>query len=95
MFSIMTMASSTTKPVEIVSAISVRLFKLKFSMYMTANVPTSDSGTATLGITVAAKRAQEEKDHEHDEADRQHQLELHVLDRGANRRRAVGENVDL
>jgi hypothetical protein len=28
MFSIMTIASSTTKPVEIVSAISVRLFKL-------------------------------------------------------------------
>ena len=34
---------------EIVSAISVRLFRLKPARYMTAKVPTSDSGTATLG----------------------------------------------
>ena len=54
MFSIITMASSTTNPVEIVSAISVRLFRLKSSRYITANVPTSDRGTATLGMTVAA-----------------------------------------
>ena len=50
----MTIASSTTKPVEIVSAISVRLFRLKPSRYITPNVPTSESGTATLGMTVAA-----------------------------------------
>ena len=50
----MTIASSTTKPVEIVSAMSVRLFRLYPSRYMTPNVPTSESGTATLGITVAA-----------------------------------------
>src|SRR6266404_7756138 len=37
-----------------VSAISVRLFRLYPSRYIAANVPTSDSGTATLGITVAA-----------------------------------------
>src|ERR1700683_254500 len=55
MFSIITMASSTTKPVEMVSAISVRLLRLKPSAYIAANVPTSDSGTATLGMTVAAK----------------------------------------
>src|SRR5580704_4386236 len=54
MFSIITIASSTTKPVEIVSAINVRLLRLKSSMYITANVPTKDNGTATLGITVAA-----------------------------------------
>src|SRR6266481_5766872 len=53
MFSIITMASSTTKPVEMVSAISVRLLRLYASRYMAANVPTSDSGTATLGMTVA------------------------------------------
>ena len=53
MFSIITMASSTTNPVEIVKAISDRLLRLYPSRYITPNVPTSESGTATLGITVA------------------------------------------
>ena len=53
MFSITTIASSTTKPVAMVSAISVRLLMLKPAMYMTPNVPTSESGTATLGMRVA------------------------------------------
>src|SRR5205823_3690639 len=52
-FSIITIASSTTKPVEMVSAISVRLLIEKPARYMTPNVPTSESGTATLGINVA------------------------------------------
>ena len=69
MFSIITMASSTTKPVEIVSAISVKLFRLYPSRYMTANVPTIDSGTATLGMIVARKISQEKKDHHHHQAD--------------------------
>src|SRR3954452_3725056 len=50
----MTIASSTTKPVAMVSAINVRLLILKPARYMTPNVPTSDNGTATLGINVAA-----------------------------------------
>src|ERR1035438_10234423 len=54
MFSIMTMASSTTKPVEIVNAIKVRLFKLYPSRYMTPKVATSDSGTAMPGMMVEA-----------------------------------------
>src|SRR3984957_11051834 len=49
-FSIITIASSTTNPVEIVSAINVRLFRLYPARYITPNVPTSDNGTATLGI---------------------------------------------
>ena len=53
MFSIITIASSTTKPVAIVSAISVRLLIEKPARYMTPNVPISDNGTATAGITVA------------------------------------------
>jgi hypothetical protein len=53
MFSIITMASSTTKPVAMVSAMSERLFKLKFARYMTAKVPISDSGTDRLGMMVA------------------------------------------
>ena len=53
MFSIITIASSTTNPVEIVSAINVRLFRLNPMRYMTPNVPTSDSGTAAAGMIVA------------------------------------------
>ena len=55
MFSIMTMASSTTKPVAMVSAISVRLLMEKPARYMMPKVPTSDSGTTTLGIKVAVR----------------------------------------
>src|SRR5512139_2238891 len=53
-FSIMTMASSTTKPVEMVRAIRERLLRLNPNKYITPKVPTRDRGTATLGITVAA-----------------------------------------
>ena len=53
MFSIITMASSTTKPVEMVSAIKVRLLMEKPARYMIPKVPTSDKGTAKLGIKVA------------------------------------------
>ena len=53
MFSIITIASSTTKPVAMVSAISVRLLIEKPVRYITPNVPISDSGTATAGIMVA------------------------------------------
>src|SRR5258706_529461 len=48
MFSSTTIASSTTNPVEIASAISERLSRLKPSRYMPPNVPTSESGTARL-----------------------------------------------
>ena len=53
MFSITTIASSTTNPVAMVSAISDRLSRLKLSRYITANVPISETGTATLGMSVA------------------------------------------
>ena len=49
----MTIASSTTKPVAMVSAISDRLLRLNPARYMKARVPTSDSGTVRLGIRVA------------------------------------------
>ena len=54
MFSIMTIASSTTKPVAIVSAISVRMLSEKPARYITPKVPISESGTAMLGMIVAA-----------------------------------------
>ncbi len=53
MFSITTMASSTTKPAATTSAIRVRLLIEKPARYMKPKVPISESGTATLGITVA------------------------------------------
>src|SRR5579862_5790030 len=53
MFSIMTIASSTTKPTEIVSAISEMLSSEYPTAYMTPKVASSDSGIATLGMTVA------------------------------------------
>jgi hypothetical protein len=53
MFSITTTASSTTKPVAMVSAISDRLFRLNPSRCMTAKLPASDTGTTTAGMSVA------------------------------------------
>ena len=53
MFSSMTMASSTTKPVEIVSAISDRLSRLAPSNHMAAKAPMMEIGTAMLGISAA------------------------------------------
>ena len=53
MFSSMTIASSTTKPIDRMSAIIDRLFMLKFSTCMTANVPRIEKGRASAGISVA------------------------------------------
>src|ERR1700723_2031233 len=53
MFSMTTMASSTTKPVAIVRAIMDKLSMLKRHRYMIAKVPINETGTATLGISVA------------------------------------------
>ena len=53
MFSSITIASSTTKPVAIVSPISDRLSRLKPSRYIAPAVPRIASGTVTPGITVA------------------------------------------
>ncbi len=49
------MASSTTKPTAMVSAMSERLSRLKFIRYIAANEPESASGTVTLGMSVAQK----------------------------------------
>jgi hypothetical protein len=53
MFSIMTMASSTTKPVPIVSAMSDRLSNEKPQNHMTPKVATIESGRATPAMMVA------------------------------------------
>ena len=53
MFSIITIASSTTKPVPMVSAINERLSRLKPAKYITPKLVISDSGSATPAISVA------------------------------------------
>ena len=53
MFSSITMASSTTKPIERMSAIIDRLLRLKCSVCITAKVPRMEKGSASAGISVA------------------------------------------
>ena len=55
-FSIITMASSTTKPTETASAMSERLSIEKPTTHIIAQVPASDSGTVTPAAMVAAAR---------------------------------------
>ena len=55
MFSITTMASSTTKPVEMVRAMRDKLSKLKPARYITPKVPIKETGTTTLGMNVARR----------------------------------------
>ena len=55
-FSIMTMASSTTNPTEMASAMSERLSIEKPATHIMAQVPASDSGTVTPAAAVAAVR---------------------------------------
>src|SRR5208283_2631656 len=52
MFSTTTIASSTTKPVATVSAMSERLSKLKCKRYIAPKVLMIDTGTTILGIMV-------------------------------------------
>ena len=52
-FSSTTMASSTTKPAATVSAIRLRLLRLKPSRYIAPKVPSSETMVATAGMMVA------------------------------------------
>ena len=92
MFSIMTMASSTTKPVAMVSAMIERLLRLKPARYMTASVPTSDSGTDRLGMRVARQSPRNRKITATTSTTAKTELDLHVVHRGADGERAVGQH---
>ena len=83
-FSITTMASSTTKPVEMVIAISERLSRLYPNRYITANVPISETGTATPGMSVARPLRRKTNTTTNDEGDGNEQRPLDVTDRGAD-----------
>ena len=95
MFSIITIASSTTKPVPMVSAISERLSSEKPANHITRNVAMSDSGSATPAMIGRPDGAQEDEHHQHHQPDRQHERELHVADRGADRVGAVLHHGEL
>ena len=95
MFSIITMASSTTKPVPIVNAISDRLSRLKPEKYMMPKLEISDSGSATPAISVARRERRNSEHHERDQHHAQDQRELHVMDRGANGHGTVADHVEV
>ena len=61
MFSITTIASSTTNPTQMVTAIRERLSILKWHKYINANVPDSASGTVTLAMNVGQNRRRNRK----------------------------------
>ena len=92
MFSIMTMASSTTKPTETASAISDRLSTEKPGDHMAAQVPASDSGTVTPAASVGVGAPQEDEHHQHHQHDRQAERDLHVVHAGADGAGAVGQH---
>src|SRR5262249_55227283 len=61
MFSSMTIASSTTKPTESVSASNVMLLVEKTNAYISAQGLATDNGTASEGMTVAAAERRNRK----------------------------------
>ena len=61
MFSIMTIASSTTKPTEVARAISEMLSIEKPAAYMHAQVPASAKGTVTPAAAVGINRRKKTK----------------------------------
>ncbi len=89
MFSSITIASSTTKPTQSVSAISERL-----SMRVAEQVHDGEGADdrqrhREAGDQRGGHVAQEQEDHQHDQADGEEQRELHVVDRVADGHRAV------
>src|ERR1700677_1735282 len=61
MFSTTTIASSTTKPVDMVSAISERLSMLTPNRYMTPKGAIRDTGTTTPGMAVVVRSRKNKK----------------------------------
>ena len=93
MFSSMTMASSTTKPTDSVSASSVMLLIEKPNAYIAAQVPISEIGTASAGMMVAEAERRNRKITRMTSAMAISQRLLHVVDRLADRDRAVDQHL--
>ena len=84
-----TMASSTTMPMASTRPNSVRLFSVKPSTLMTANVPISDTGTAITGRSSRPPVLQEQQDDDGHQDDGVAQRLEHLVDRLADERRGV------
>ena len=95
MFSSITMASSTTKPTDSVSASNVMLLMEKPKAYIAAKVPTSDTGTASAGMMVAETLRRNRKITMMTSAIAIRQRFLHVDDRRADGERAVEQGLHL
>ena len=82
-FSSTTIASSTTMPIASTMPNSVSVLIEKPNSSMPANVPISDTGTASIGISVArqfCRNSEHDDEHEHHRLDQRLQ---HFLDRDA------------
>ena len=61
MFSSITMASSTTRPIASTNASSVSVLIVKPNAYISPNAPISDTGIVTMGISVARSDRRKKK----------------------------------
>ena len=95
MFSSITMASSTTKPMERISAIIEMLLMLKSSRYITENVPTMENGSAMAGNHGGRDIPQEQENHQDHQPQRGRHGELDVLESLANVLGAVAANAQV
>ena len=91
MFSIMTMASSTTKPTDMASAISDRLSIENPASHIPAQVPAKASGTDTPAAIVGVIRRRNANTTIITNMTVE-QRELHVPDAGADRSGAVDQD---
>ena len=85
MFSITTIASSTTMPVARMMPKSVSVLIEKPISLTNANAPMSETGIVIVGMSVLRQRLQEQEHHEHDEDDRFDERLQHFADRLARR----------
>ena len=83
MFSIMTMASSTTKPTETASAISVRLLIENPAAHMSGAGAGERQRHGDAGGDGGRGAPQEQVNDQHDEGDREPERQLHVVHAGA------------
>ena len=86
------MASSTTKPVPMVSAISDRLSRLKPEKYMMPKLVISDSGSATPAIKVARNERRNNSTTSVTSTTLKTSVNLHVMHRGADGDGAVADH---
>ena len=93
MFSSITIASSTTKPTESVRAISDRLSRLYSEQIHHREGPNERARQRKARDDGGREIPEEQEDHEHDQADGDHQRELHVVHRLANREGAIAADV--